>query len=61
MSNIKYSIIIPHYNTPELLLRCVTSIPERNDIQIIVVDDNSPDAIDYQNLFPSEIMFNFIL
>ena len=64
MSNIKYSIIIPHYNTPELLLRCVTSIPERNDIQIIVVDDNSPDAIDYQNLFPAvfrnNVQFHFM-
>lgn len=38
---INYSFIIPHKNTPELLKRCVNSIPERKDIQIIVVDDNS--------------------
>lgn len=38
---IKYSFIIPHYNTPVLLERCVNSIPQREDIQIIVVDDNS--------------------
>ncbi len=36
-----YSFIIPHKNNPELLQRCVNSIPNRSDIQIIVVDDNS--------------------
>lgn len=38
---ILYSIIIPHYNSPTLLARCIESIPHRNDIQIIVVDDCS--------------------
>lgn len=38
-----YSIIIPHYNLPDLLRRCLDSIPARNDIQIIVVDDLSSD------------------
>lgn len=52
MSNIRYSIIIPHYNTPDLLLRCVESIPERDDIQVVVVDDNSPDADRYRLLHP---------
>ena len=47
MSNVKYSIIIPHYNTPDLLIRCVESIPERDDIQVIVVDDNSTDSDEY--------------
>lgn len=41
MSEITYSFIIPHKNCPDLLQRCVDSIPERDDIQIIVVDDNS--------------------
>lgn len=36
-----YSFIIPHHNSPELLNRCLDSIPLREDIQIIVVDDNS--------------------
>lgn len=36
-----YSIIIPHYNLPHLLKRCVDSIPERNDVEIIIVDDCS--------------------
>jgi len=36
-----YSFIIPHYNIPDLLVRCINSIPQRDDIQIIVVDDGS--------------------
>jgi glycosyltransferase involved in cell wall biosynthesis len=36
-----YSFIIPHKNSPDLLQRCVDSIPVRDDVQIIVVDDNS--------------------
>ena len=36
-----YSIIIPHYNIPKLLKRCLASIPKRKDLQIIVVDDKS--------------------
>lgn len=41
MKKIKYSIIIPHKNCPGLLKRCLDSIPIREDIQIIVIDDNS--------------------
>ena len=37
----KYSIIIPHYNSPELLTRLLKSIPMRKDLEIIVVDDCS--------------------
>jgi glycosyltransferase involved in cell wall biosynthesis len=40
----KYSVVIPHKNCPELLKRCVDSIPKRDDIQIIVVDDNSDEG-----------------
>ena len=36
-----YSISIPHYNSPVLLRRMLKSIPEREDIQLIVVDDGS--------------------
>lgn len=38
---INYSVIIPHHNCPDLLCRLLNSIPQRNDIEIIVVDDNS--------------------
>lgn len=51
-STINYTIIIPHYNIPELLLRCLHSIPVREDIQVIVVDDCSPDAARYQKDYP---------
>ena len=37
----KYSVVIPHYNSAELLRRMLASIPERDDIQIIVADDGS--------------------
>lgn len=38
---IKYSIIIPHHNIPQLLRRCLLSIPKKDYIQVIVIDDNS--------------------
>lgn len=48
--NYNISIIIPHKNIPKLLERCLNSIPEREDIQIIIVDDNSDEK--YKNNFP---------
>ena len=36
-----FSLIIPHYNIPELLSRLLITVPKRSDLQIIVVDDNS--------------------
>lgn len=47
-----YSIIVPHHNIPHLLQRCLDSIPDNPEIQIIVVDDNSSsDIVDFSN-FP---------
>ena len=43
VKEIQYSIIIPHYNTPALLRRCLWSIPRREELQILVVDDKSDD------------------
>lgn len=41
--NVIYSFIIPHYNLPlSLLRRLLDSIPHREDIQIIIVDDHTP-------------------
>jgi len=46
-SRYKYSFIIPHRDIPQLLLRCLDSIPRREDVQIIVVDDvSSPEIVD---------------
>ena len=45
------SIIIPHYNTPELLKKLLDTIPSKEDIQVIVIDDNSTKDIgQYDNL-----------
>lgn len=41
MKNLTYSFVTPHHNNPELLDRLISSIPEREDLEIIVVDDNS--------------------
>lgn len=41
MKHYNYTIIIPHHNIPSLLKRCLASIPIYEDIQTIVVDDNS--------------------
>lgn len=47
-----FTIIIPHKNIPDLLQRCLDSIPQRDDIQIVIVDDNSdPDIVDFEH-FP---------
>ncbi len=35
------TIIIPHYNSPDLLSKLLDSIPNREEIEVLVVDDNS--------------------
>ena len=47
-----FSIIIPHKDIPDLLVRCLKSIPVSEDIQVIVVDDNSADADTYLDKYP---------
>ncbi len=49
---INFTFIIPHYNTPELLVRCIESIPIRDDVQIIVIDDYSDDVHTYLGRYP---------
>ena len=54
MEEYNYTIIIPHKNISTLLQRCLNSIPERPDVQVIVVDDNSdPAVVDFEN-FPGK-------
>lgn len=49
-----FSVIIPHHNIPALLQRCLDSIPDTPEVQVIVVDDNSsPETVDF-NSFPGE-------
>lgn len=45
-SMLNLSIIIPHYNSPELLKKLLDSIPKKEDIEIIVIDDRSTKKID---------------
>ncbi|WP_168398289.1 glycosyltransferase family 2 protein [Acinetobacter indicus] len=57
-----YSIIIPHYNEVKRLERLLSSIPlERSNLQVIVVDDCSPDQMglaQVQQLFPTVNFFS---
>lgn len=49
---IRFSVIIPHKNSPESLQYCLESIPVREDVQVIVIDDNSdPEKVDFKH-FP---------
>jgi len=41
----KYSIIIPHYDCVSLLERLLSSIPERTDTEVLVIDDGSGDSV----------------
>lgn len=43
MNEIKISVIIPVYNQQELVIKAIESIPKRDDIEIIVIDDGSDD------------------
>lgn len=63
MKPITYSFIIPHKNCPDLLQRCVNSIPRRDDVQIIVVDDDSdPEIVDWNSFkFQDERCIELVL
>ena len=40
----KLSIIVPVYNQENLIIRALDSIPKREDIEVIVVNDGSTDS-----------------
>lgn len=41
-----FSFIIPHKNLPfELLQKCIDSIPKREDVEVIIIDDNSDHTV----------------
>ena len=60
MNGINYTFIIPHHNCPDLLARCLSSIPQRDDIQIIVVDDNSDEDKKPAKCGRSEVEYIYI-
>lgn len=41
-----YSLIIPHFNIPKLLRRLLSTVPKREDLQVIIVDDCSTKELD---------------
>lgn len=45
MMQYNYTLIIPHFNIPVLLKRLLESVPHRNDMQVIVVDDCSTHCV----------------
>lgn len=45
MRRLNYSVIIPHRNSASFLRRAIESIPQRDDIEVLVVD-NSTEEID---------------
>ena len=58
---IKITIGIPVYNQEELIIRALDSIPKRDDIEIIVVDDGSEDGtwdklIEYRKKYPENLV-----
>ena len=47
-----FSVVIPHHELPALLQRCLDSIPDVPEVQVIVVDDNSSEEkVDFEK-FP---------
>ena len=46
---LKYSIIIPHYNSTKYLEKLINSIPVKKDMEIIIVDDKSSN-LEIENL-----------
>lgn len=57
---VNYTIIVAHKNMPSLLQRCLDSIPVRDDIQVIVVDDHSDFGIADFEHFPQWRGKNYI-
>lgn len=55
----KVTVIIPVYNQEELVIRAIESIPTRNDIEIIVIDDCSTDNT-WNNLLQYSKMNNLL-
>jgi len=41
----RLTVIVPHYNSPQTLIRLIQSIPDQDWIEIVVVDDNSSDPL----------------
>lgn len=60
MNEIKISVIIPCYNQEQLVTKAIDSIPKRDDIEIIVIDDGSTDN-SWNNLMKYRDTHEYIL
>lgn len=59
MHNIRLSIIIPHYNSYDLLQKLIDSIPVNDEIQVILVDDNSTENAEEVKKFAESRQIEF--
>lgn len=50
----KLSIIIPHYNSLKLLKNLISTIPKKEDVQVIIIDDSSTKDIEEYSAFQKE-------
>ena len=50
------SIVIPHYNSPKSLKKLLNTIPNIEEIQVIVVDDRSNEYIEEYNVLIDEYL-----
>lgn len=57
---IKVTVIIPVYNQEKLILRALESIPERDDINVIVIDDGSTDGT-WRTLWTAKVKTNALI
>lgn len=37
---IRYSVIVPHFESPDVLPRAIASVPERADIEVLIIDNS---------------------
>lgn len=56
MKEIKISVIIPHYNSVKYLKKLCSTIPQSEDIEILVIDDKSCTDINEIKLFAQELL-----
>ena len=43
---INISVIIPHYNSVNYLVKLIRTVPDREDIEVIIIDDNSTEGVE---------------
>lgn len=57
----KYSLVIPHFNDPERLVRLLRTVPvDRSDLEVLVVDDCSPGQVKLMELQAHWPMVNWL-